>query len=140
MITIPRADSLHPVKLGDLTFHFSPLLVWAEVDIMSVYQRKSGSVEVDASMAAYKAVKHCLKRLDGDIEYQDGTKFELRFDSQGSLTDECVTEVLALPVKRELIEHSFKLLAEHFAGADSVKGIDKKKSTANTKKKTVETS
>ncbi len=126
MITIPRADSVHPLKLGDLTFNFSPLLVWAEVDIMSVYRRKEGDFEVNAALVAYKTIKHCLKSVEGDVEYSDGSKFELKFASDGSLSDQSVTEVLSLPIKQKLLEHSFKIINDHFALSGKVDGAKKR--------------
>lgn len=96
-----RKDKVE-IKVGDIKFSISPLLQSHMIEIGSLETKKSGKTLVDNAKKIELMVKYSLRSLEG-IELYDGSKYELEFDEQGNLTDECASEVLSIPVTNEIV-------------------------------------
>lgn len=84
-----------PIKIGDIEFKISPLSFQNRSEIQSLLVLAQGGDMNKAVEGSFLAIKYALKGIKG-VENFDGTPYELSFDSDGTLTDDCVSEVLNL--------------------------------------------
>ncbi len=109
MSRIYRCSDRLPVKIGDITFKISPLTFQARSEIQSDLMLASKGDMERAVQASYKSIKHAVKDISG-LETYDGEDYKLSFDNEGSLTDECVSDLLNLEVFTELAMVAMSLL------------------------------
>lgn len=63
---------------------------------------KAGVEEVDAPKWVFSSIKFSVKSVEG-IQNADETPYELSFDPDGALSDECVSEILGLDLSAKLV-------------------------------------
>lgn len=81
-----------PISAGSVTFYISPLSLAGRMQLGEFIMRRAGS-ERKADLAyAMRALQLCLKKIDG-VDGADGKPYQLSFDSEGFITDECLEEV-----------------------------------------------
>jgi hypothetical protein len=90
-----------PVRFGEITFWLAPLTHGQRQLVIEGTRLKGGSEHEDKIGAATRALRYSLKGLDG-VQCADGTPYELSFDKNGELTDDCLSEVLQLDGSSEL--------------------------------------
>lgn len=95
MIVYRPSDRI-PVKISELTFWLAPLTFQQKVHMEDLAMQVQGKKIVDLAQLSFLSVKYCLKILDGDIKYSDGSQFKLEFDKDGILTDDSTNDVLNL--------------------------------------------
>lgn len=92
MICIPRLTDKIPVKVGDMKLFVSPLSVDHKMKIASFTKMDKGEERPDALKIALHTIKYALKGMEGVCNL-DGTPYQLDFESDGSLTDTCLSEI-----------------------------------------------
>lgn len=81
-----------PIRVGDVTFHVSPLSLAGRMQLGEYIMRRGGA-EMRYDMAyAMKCLQLCIKKIEG-VEALDGKPYEIRFDDQGFMTDESLEEI-----------------------------------------------
>lgn len=91
-----------PVKIDDITVKISPLSYLQKLEIQDhMIAAASGDMK-SAMLGAAKAIKYSVKDIEGVQDYH-GNKFELSFDEQGYLQEECVDNLLNLSQNNKLI-------------------------------------
>lgn len=92
---IYRVTDRVPVKIGDVEFFLAPLSLKQKQEIISHFRVKAGEETFDREKYAFAAVKKSVKEVHG-LNLLDGTAYQLSFDSNGELTDECVEDLLSI--------------------------------------------
>lgn len=118
---IYRTSDRIPVKIGDvLTVWLSPLTVEQRARMFSTaVKMQAGAEQEDAIKAAAMSIKYSVKGIEGDLKNIDGSDYQLEFDPDGSLTDECAEELLQLDGSDKLVR-----ICGHFLKAISDPGIE----------------
>lgn len=71
-----------------------------------VYKAQAG-LFTEIFDAGVFALKHCIVEFKG-LEDQDGEVYKLSKDDDGYLTDECIEDLMSLPVSQDLISLAFQ--------------------------------
>ena len=101
MATVYRTTDLIEIKIGDVSFHVSPLTKKQKTDILSTLAKASGVTIEDAAESTALQLKYMIKGVEG-ITYPDGEKYVLERDEQGLLTDNTIDELLNLETNAKL--------------------------------------
>jgi len=111
MAKVMRISDKIKIKIKDLEFLISPLSVEHKKNLANATTIIKGKETYDLYGAQCIYLKHGLKDVKG-IEYFDGEKFELQFDDdeKTTLTDDCVTELMGLECKSDLMQTAMQLL------------------------------
>jgi len=128
---IYRTTDRIPVKLGDLTFWFSPFKWEHKIEVSTKTLLKSGETSITASQARL-AIKYSIKAVDGLMSH-DGTPIILELEND-VLTDDSVEDVMQLENISKLTTIAFTWLNEIKDVAIEGVTVDFS-STTNTKKK-----
>lgn len=91
-IVIYKLSERVPVKIGPVTFLLAPLSTENQGKLLAYTSRDGGEEKVNGLSFARDAIKFCVKGVEG-IENSDGSSYELEFDDNGDLTNECVSEI-----------------------------------------------
>ena len=92
-MVIYRMSDRIPVKIKDVTFFLAPLSLSQQGILLSFAKQKEGEEKVDALKTAMKCISFSLKAVEG-LTTVDGLPYELEFKEDGTLTDDCVNEIL----------------------------------------------
>lgn len=96
--------------IGDIKVKVSPMTLHTKLELTKLMRNaEDGSLDSIMNASIY-ALKSCIKGLSG-VENQDGSPYELQFDDNGSLTDDCVEELLNLEESSLMIGLCSSLLA-----------------------------
>lgn len=101
-IVVYRSTDRVTLKILDVTFKIKPLSYQEKMDISSEIWNHDGAKKENSITSARKIMKYAIKEVDG-VSYPDGTTFELRFDENNHLTDECTEELSNMEISSELI-------------------------------------
>jgi len=99
---IYRLTDRIPVKIGELTFWVSPLSYEQKVNLQECRKMEGGQEVVDHGARARLAIKYGVKEIQG-IECADGSPYQPKMDSDGTLSMEAVDELSALNSLKELV-------------------------------------
>lgn len=81
-----------PIKVGDVTFWVAPLTHEGRLELTQFIVR-SGGAEYKADLKyCMKCLQLSLKKIEG-ITWYDDTEYQLRFDDNGIILDECMNEI-----------------------------------------------
>lgn len=94
------------VKIGEITFHLSPLSWDQKQDILSETKMVEGSGKNRNS--TYKCLKYAVKDIEG-VTLEDGSPYTLKLEN-GILSDECVEDLLNLELSPKLIMACFSFV------------------------------
>lgn len=92
-VKIYKLSDRIPIKIGDVIFKLAPFSQDQRTQIHGCYTHESGSQVEHTQKAMFLSIKFAVKEVEG-LEYADGSKYDLKFEKDGSLTDECVNELL----------------------------------------------
>ncbi len=140
MAKIYRLTDRIDVKVHDLTFKLSPLSMSQKQELHSHVSKGNSAGDMGEILTATrKAIKYCVKGISG-LEDCDGNDYELSFDGDGSLSDECVEDLLNMEYQEEIALMCMTIankVPEEFLHADGtpMKGISRVKKPAKTPKK-----
>lgn len=95
MIVIPRVSDRIKIKVGEVSFLISPLSVEHKFKLMEYMNLDGGQDKKNMVKMSFYSVKYSLKGIDGVVD-GDGKPYELQFGPDGSLTDDCFSEVMGL--------------------------------------------
>lgn len=104
-VKIYRLSDRIPVKIGDVTFKLGSMTAAQKADLAECYTTVNGETVVDHTQAAIKVMKYTVKDIDG-VEYATGGgEYKLSFVNgcQAELTDDCVSELMGMEVRNDLI-------------------------------------
>lgn len=101
MARIYKTTDRLPVKIQDITFKISPLSFQQRAEVQAELMEAAKGDMNKAVQASFKAVKYSVKDVSG-VDTFDGTPYVLSFESDGTLTDDCVSDLLNLEMFTEL--------------------------------------
>ena len=98
------------VKIDELTFKLGPMSFAQKAELAQYSEMDAGELKTGLFEASRKVLKYTLKEVKG-LEDMDGFPYTLNFedDSQKELTDDCVEEVLNLPVNGKILSTVMQL-------------------------------
>lgn len=108
MARILRLRDRVNLQIGEVKFTLAPLSHFQKQELAECTRIKDGEEIFDLTKAQALYIKYSLKGIDG-VENYDGTKYELEFEN-GALTDDCVSEVLCIEQKKELLTAAWQIL------------------------------
>lgn len=108
-MVIHRLTDKIPVRIGEITFWMSPISWEDRTRLLSFTKMVSGQEVTDAMKMAAETIRCSLKDIEG-VEYADETPYELTFDSNHRLSDECLAELWQLENIDKLIKACSALL------------------------------
>ena len=109
MIKIPKMSDRFHLKLGELTFILAPLNMEQKRELSSQSKIVDGNIIPDVYMSQWLYLKYGLKGVKG-LEDYSGKEYELQKDDSGNLTDDCVSEILMIPQRADLMSAAWQLL------------------------------
>jgi hypothetical protein len=133
-VIVYRHTDRIPVKMGEIKFWISPLKHEHRVHLSQFIKKVSGEDVVDTSGMGLYVLKCAIKEVEG-VSIHDGSAYELEFDANGILTDDCLEEVLRMTNTMTLLQVVGKLIQEvkdyQIEGVEidlkGVKSVSKKK-------------
>jgi hypothetical protein len=100
---IYRLTDRIPVEIGEVKFWLSPLSYSQKVVLAELYQMKAGVEHQDTHRAVLLSIKYSVKGVEG-IKQSDGSDYALSFDADGTLSDQCVQELLGIDQAKQLVD------------------------------------
>lgn len=98
------------ITVGKVEVLIKPLTVQEKTEIQNTLGAVA-TVGVGMSyMGAAKAIAYSVKGLKGVVVDEEGTEFELEKDDNGNLTDDCVSDLLNIPIGVQLTNIAMNLL------------------------------
>jgi len=94
--------------MGEVTIWVSPLTYEQKISLASSTKVVSGQEVIDNVSVALKSLKYSIKDVTGLTGF-DGQPYELSFDADGTLTDECVSDLMQLDNAGSLATVCYKL-------------------------------
>lgn len=129
MIVYRTTDRI-PVKMGEVTIWVSPFSYEQKVKLSQATKLVSGEEVMDAGKVALLSLKFSVKEVEGLVD-TDGQPYELSFDADGTLTEECVGDLMQLDNSGSLAAICYKLslqIKDHEAPGVVVKTSETRKS------------
>lgn len=142
MARIYRLTDRIEVKVKDINFKLSPLSISQKSELHAHITKGSANGDTGEILkASMKAIKFTVKDLTG-VDDIDDKPYELSFDGDGCLSDECVEDLMNMEYNQNIIAMCVAMAQgtpEEFTGADGkplegVKRIHKAKAKGKAKK------
>lgn len=117
------------LKIHDVELTLAPLSLPQKSDIMSAVSVKGGTYIQNQFEMVKKSLKYSVKGISG-VQDLEGNTYELSFDENGDLTDECVSELLSAEMTTELILASAQMLEGRYGKVtdpntnEPIKGVE----------------
>lgn len=109
MAKILKLSDRIPVTIEDVTLKLAPLCYQHKMEIQQyMIEAATGNMQ-SAMKGAALAIKYSVKDITG-VEDYSGNKFELSFEENGSLSEECVDNLLNLSLNNKMIAVCASLL------------------------------
>jgi len=125
VITIYRPSDKVPVKIGEFTFYVCPLTLDQKGTINSFGHMEGGEFKADPIKVTKAYLKYSLKGFEGpDVCYPDGSKFELKFDESGLLSDQSIEEIACLDQIIGLIKVITSWIVQNRVYDPKIKGVE----------------
>lgn len=102
MSKILRVSDRVNVQIDDIKLKLAPLSYLHKMEIQDFMVDAAAGNMLSAMKGAAKAIKYSVKGLEG-VEQYDGKAYELVFEEDGSLKDECVDDLLNLEQSNKLM-------------------------------------
>lgn len=119
---IYRLEHRIPVKLGEVTFWLGPISHEQRTKIFSFVKPEGSPEKTDHVALSNTALRFSIKGIEG-VEYPDGSPYQLSFDSDGGVSDECLSELMQLEAMPKIIALCSQFLTQGF-GNGSVEGVE----------------
>lgn len=143
MIKVYKLTDRLTCKINEIELIYSPMTFQQKMECSEFVTSKSGDVNTNDMASLFKALKYSIKDVKG-FEYADGSSYELQFDDNGHLTDDCVQELFNTEISPDLVWAAFGMIQGttgkilNPATGEEVKGVEfippKKQSNASKKK------
>jgi hypothetical protein len=112
MSKILRMSDRIKIKVKDITFTIAPLSQLNKMEMTSSIDTVvGGNQEYSLAKARRVLMKYGLKGLEGVTDY-NGKPYELEFDHNGDLTEECLSEVWGLEESNIYLHAAWQCLQE----------------------------
>lgn len=108
MIRLPKMKNRIHLTIGEVEFVMAPLSLSQKYEITQATNIVNGEMVQNLFKSQCLYLKYGLKDIVG-IEDYDGNKYELDFQDD-ILTDDCVSELLMLPIFEKMISAAFQFL------------------------------
>lgn len=95
MIKIVRVSDVLPVEIDGVTFFVAPISSEKKAELLQSIEEKGGLTKLNTVSYMKTLLKWSLKRIDGLSDLYDNP-YELRFDPDGGVSDECLEELMQL--------------------------------------------
>lgn len=102
MTKILRITDRVDFKIGEVTFTCAPLNKDQKMEITSSFIEKGKDQKFNLAKAQQLYLKYSIKGISG-VEDFHGNKYELSFDENGNLTDDCLSEILQIEQNPKLL-------------------------------------
>lgn len=99
------------VKLEELEFKIAPLSYQQQIEIDSCKKIVSGDEVDDYGKKVFLMLKYSLKEVKG-IKLHNGKPYKIELDDDGNITDECVNEIIVMPLRDEIINAVHKTMMQ----------------------------
>ena len=109
MAKILRLTDTVIISVGDVKFHISPLSHEKKIELANCTKVVGGVDHYDLAAAQRLYVKYGLKKIEG-VEGYEKEPYELQFDENGNLTDDCISEVFSLEQRTDFTVAAWQLL------------------------------
>jgi hypothetical protein len=90
-----RATDRIPVKIGEVTIFISPLTAEHKGEVISQTKMVGGDVVADTKRMIILTLKYAVKGVSG-VTYYDDVPMELKFDEDGTVSDESIAELMQI--------------------------------------------
>lgn len=94
MIVYKMSDRI-PIEIGEIKLWVSPLSYGQKMELASCSTMVSGEQKIDGQKFATLLIKFSIKEVEGITNF-DGTPYELSFDKDGTLSQDCLDELLQI--------------------------------------------
>lgn len=101
MIVYKLTDRI-PVKFAGVTVWVSPLSYQQKSHVLAQTKIVKGEEIQDHGQMVFLAVKYAVKEIQGLVD-SSGSPYELAFDSDGTLTDACASDLMQMDAHPKLI-------------------------------------
>ena len=98
-----------PLKIDDITVWITPLTQEQKSQIIALMTLADGQKEADIIAQGSMAMRYSIKDIEG-IKTLDGKKYKLRFRKDGTLTDECVAELVNMTHGEKALVACYQLM------------------------------
>lgn len=102
MKILKRTDKIK-FKVGSVTFHLSPFTYEQKMEMSDCQKILNGIPRLDVFRAQVLMLKYGVKKIEGVDDY------ELEFDDNGNLTDECISELLYLDQSTKMLSACYEI-------------------------------
>jgi hypothetical protein len=115
-----------PIVMGEVKVWISPLTFAQKAALGAATVLRGGKEVTDGFKAAMLSLKYSVKEIEG-VQGADGNPYELDFESDGTLTDDCANELFQLECSPLLVKACAKMsngLSDEIEGVTiDVKGV-----------------
>ena len=129
MVTILRPNvDFYKIKVGEVSFHITPLTVWQKKRLMELVTMKSGEAQEKLVEYSILIVKFCLKKIEG-IKTVDGDDYALEFIGD-ELTDDSISAIATLEQNNKLVNACYEILISNsgsvkdFVTGNTLEGVE----------------
>lgn len=109
MAKILSTKSTFTLKIDDLKFTLKPLNYMHRLELDECFIQKGGSNLQKLYRSQSILIKYSLKSVKG-IKNHDDSDYELEFNDDGSLTDDCVNDIMNIQQRHKLTTAAMNVL------------------------------
>lgn len=103
MAKILRLTDRVKLTVGDVSFYLAPYTWGQKMEMSNCTYTKSGQAIVDTYKIQILMLKYGIKNVEGIDD------FDLKFDADGNLTDESISELLYLEQTTKMINAAYEI-------------------------------
>ena len=103
MAKILKMSDRIKMQIGEVTFILAPFTYEQKMEMSDSVKVVSGQDVIDVFKVKTMMLKYGLKKVEGIEDY------ELSFDSQGNLSDECISEILYLDQSKTMLSACYEI-------------------------------
>lgn len=108
---IYRATDRIQVKIGDITFHISPLSYRNKIALLNEITRDGGVESQSEAAIAMQTIRYSVKKVDG-LTYWDNEPAEITLDENGDVSETSMIELMQLESVNQLASTCVMLMAK----------------------------
>jgi len=109
MAKVLRMSNRARLSIKDVVFIWGPLSELHRNEVRTATRVKQGVEVTDIYRANTLLLKYTIKGLEGVEDYH-GNPYELEFDENGHLTDDCVSEIRSIEWTEDYLSAAWQML------------------------------
>lgn len=98
------------VKLEELEFKVAPISYQNQVEIDGCKKIVAGEEVDDFGKKVFLMLKYGLKDITG-LELHNGKPYKVTLDDDGNISDECINEIIVMPLRDNIVNAIYKTMA-----------------------------